>query len=101
MKIRTTIAGQPPPLSVGTGAFVLPATASASTTTHTLKFNAETKSSAAFSSSAEAVQDTDVNGAGKVVGYVDGKVTVEPALSRVLPERSRSRLLTRRALVMP
>jgi hypothetical protein len=69
MKIRTTMAAVAAAAIVGTGAFVLPAAASASTTTHTLKFTAETKSSAAFSNSAEAEQDTDVNGAGKVVGY--------------------------------
>jgi hypothetical protein len=69
MKIRTTMAGAVAAVIVGTGAFVLPAAASANTTTHTLKFTAETKSSAAFSSSTEAEQDTDVNGAGKVVGY--------------------------------
>jgi hypothetical protein len=69
MKIRTTIAGAAAAAIVGTGALVLPAAASASTTTHTLKFTAETDGSAAFSSSTEAEQDTDVNGAGKVVGY--------------------------------
>ena len=69
MKIRTTMAAAAAAAIAGTGAFVLPAAASASTTTHTLKFTAETKSSAAFSNSAEAEQDTDVNGAGKVVGY--------------------------------
>ena len=69
MKIRTTMAAAAAAAIVGTGAFVLPAAASASTATHTLKFTAETKSSAAFSNSAEAEQDTDVNGAGKVVGY--------------------------------
>jgi hypothetical protein len=69
MKIRTTTAAAAAAAIVGTGAFVLPAAASASTTTHTLKFTAETKSSAAFSNSTEAEQDTDVNGAGKVVGY--------------------------------
>ena len=69
MKIRTTMAWATAAVIVGTGAFVLPAAASASTSTHTLKFTAETKSSAAFSNSADAEQDTDVNGAGKVVGY--------------------------------
>jgi hypothetical protein len=69
MKIRTTMAGAAAAAIVGTGAFVLPGIASASTTTHTLKFTAETKGSAALSNSAEAEQDTDVNGAGKVVGY--------------------------------
>jgi len=69
MKIRTTMAGAAVAAIVGTGAFVLPAAASASTTIHTLRFTAETKSSASFSGSAEAEQDTDVNGAGKVMGY--------------------------------
>ena len=69
MKIRTTMAAVAAATIVGTGAFVLPAIASASTTTHTLKFTAETKSSTAFSNSTEAEQDTDVNSAGKVVGY--------------------------------
>src|ERR1700677_456705 len=69
MKIRTTTAAAAAAAIVGTGAFVLPAAASASTTTHTLKFTAETKSSTAFSNSTEAEQDTDVNTAGKVVGY--------------------------------
>ena len=69
MKIRTTMAAAAAAAIVGTGAFVLPAAASASTTPHSLNFTAETKSSAAFSNSTEAEQDTDVNGAGKVVGY--------------------------------
>ncbi len=69
MKIRTSVAAAAAAAIVGTGAFVLPAAASASTTTHTLKFTAETENSVAFSNSAEAEQDTDVNGAGKVVGY--------------------------------
>jgi hypothetical protein len=54
---------------VGTGAFILPAAASARPATHTLGFTAETKGSAGLSSSTEAEQDTDVNSKGKVVGY--------------------------------
>jgi hypothetical protein len=69
MKIRTTMAAAAAVAIAGTGALVLPAAASASTSAHTLKFTAETKGSAAFSSSTEAEQDTDVNGAGEVVGY--------------------------------
>jgi hypothetical protein len=69
MKIRTTMAAAAAVAIAGTGALVLPAAASASTSTHTLKFTAETNSSATFSNSTEAEQDTDVNGAGKVVGY--------------------------------
>ena len=70
MKIRTSIALAGAVAIVGTGAFILPAAAaSARTTTQTLQFTAETKGSTAFSSSTEAEQDTDVNSAGKVVGY--------------------------------
>jgi hypothetical protein len=69
MKIRTTMAAAAAAAIAGTGAFVFPAAASTSTTTHTLKFTAEAKSTATFSDSADAEQDTDVNGAGKVVGY--------------------------------
>jgi hypothetical protein len=69
MKIRTSIALAGAVAIVGTGAFILPAAASARTTTHTLGFTAETKGSVGFSSSMEAEQDTDVNSKGKVVGY--------------------------------
>jgi hypothetical protein len=69
MKIRTSIALAGAVAIVGTGAFILPAAASARTTTHTLGFTAETKGSVGFSSSTEAEQDTDVNSKGKVVGY--------------------------------
>jgi hypothetical protein len=69
MKIRMAIAAAAAAALAGAGALILPAAASASTTTHTLKFTAQTRGSAAFSNSAEAEQDTDVNSAGKVVGY--------------------------------
>ena len=69
MKIRTTIAWAAAAAIAVSGAFMVPAAASTRTTTHTLKFTAETKNSAALSKSAEAEQDTDVNSAGKVVGY--------------------------------
>ena len=70
MNIRTSIIAAGAAAIVGTGAFIVPAAAaSARPITHTLQFTAETKGSVAFSSSTEAVQDTDVNSAGKVVGY--------------------------------
>ena len=69
MNIRTPIVAAGTAAIVGTGAFFLPAAASARTITHTLQFTAETKGSASFSSSTEAEQDTDVSNAGKVVGY--------------------------------
>lgn len=67
MKIRSFIAAAA--TAAGTVAFMLPAAARASTTTHTLQFTAETSGSAAFSSSTEAEQDTDVNSTGSLVGY--------------------------------
>ena len=69
MKIRTSVIAVAAAAIVGTGAFVLPAAASAHTPTQTLQFTAETEGTTAFSSSTEAEQDTDVNSAGKVVGY--------------------------------
>jgi hypothetical protein len=70
VKIRTSVIAVAAAAIVGTGAFVLPAAAaSARTSAHTLQFTAETAGSSAFSSSTEAEQDTDINSAGKVVGY--------------------------------
>jgi hypothetical protein len=69
MKIRTSIALAGAVAIVGTGALILPAAASACTTSRTLGFTAETKGSVGFSRSTEAEQDTDVNSKGKVVGY--------------------------------
>jgi len=69
MKIRTSIAAAAAAALVGAGAFMLPAAASARATTHTLTFVSVTKASVNFSSSTGAQQNTDVNGAGKVVGY--------------------------------
>jgi hypothetical protein len=76
MKIRTSIAAAGVAAIIGTGAFILPAAASASTATHTLGFTAETEGSIGFSSSTEAEQDTDVNSMGIVVGYDMLYVTV-------------------------
>ena len=48
---------------------MLPAVASTRAATHTLQFISVAKASVNFSSSTGAQQDTDVNNAGKVVGY--------------------------------
>jgi hypothetical protein len=69
VKIRTSVIAVAAAAILGTGALALPAAASARTTTQTLQFTAETEGSTAFSGSTEAEQDTDVNSAGKVVGY--------------------------------
>lgn len=69
MKIRTYFAATAAAALVGTGAFVLPAAASTHATTHTLQLISVTKANVNFSNSTGAEQDTDVNSAGKVVGY--------------------------------
>lgn len=69
MKIRTSIAGTVAAALIGAGAFAFPALASASTATHTLKFISLQKATVTFSPVMAGQQDTDVNNAGKVVGY--------------------------------
>jgi hypothetical protein len=84
VKTRTSVIAVAAAAILGTGAFVLPAAASARTTTQTLQFTAETEGSTAFSGSTEAEQDTDVNSAGKVVGYDLLYVTLVSSAAAVL-----------------
>ena len=70
MKIRTSIAAAGAAIVLGTtGALVLPAVASAHSTTHTLKFISVTKQSIMFTTATGGQQNTDVNAAGKTVGF--------------------------------
>ena len=70
MKVRTSIAAIATAAAlVGAGAFMLPAAASARSATHTLRFISVTKAATNFTASTGAQQDTDVNSAGKVIGY--------------------------------
>jgi hypothetical protein len=70
MKIRTSILTAGAAVLVGTaGALVLPAVASAHTDSTTLKFVSVQKASVTFSKSSFAQQDTDVNAAGKTIGF--------------------------------
>jgi hypothetical protein len=70
MKIRTSIAAAGAAVVLGTtGALVLPAVASAHSTTHTLKFISVTKQSIMFTKATGGQQDTDVNAVGKTVGF--------------------------------
>jgi hypothetical protein len=69
VKLRTSIAAVGAAALVGSGAFVLPAFASPHTATHTLKFISVSKSMVSFTKTSVGVQDTDVNKAGKVIGY--------------------------------
>jgi hypothetical protein len=69
MMVRTSIAVVSAAALLGTGAFLLPAAASAHSTTHTLKFISVTKKSADFSKTTGGQQDTDLNKAGKIIGF--------------------------------
>jgi hypothetical protein len=71
MKVRTSIAAAGAAVVLaGTGALLLPAVASAHSTTHTLKFTAVTVTPQTFFTKTSAGQaEKDVNSAGKVIGY--------------------------------
>ena len=69
MKVRACIAAAGAAALVGTGAFMLPGLASASSTTHTLKFISVTKNSVNFTKKSGGQQDTDVNVKGKTIGF--------------------------------
>lgn len=79
MKIRTSIAAAGAAVVLaGTGAVLLPAVASAHSTTHTLKFTAVQLKSAAFSPTAQGSAEKDVNSAGKVIGFDVINIQVDP-----------------------
>jgi hypothetical protein len=60
-------------LTLGAGAaFAVPALASQHATTHTLAFTTVTKASIGFTGTSAGVQQTDVNKAGKTVGFDEG-----------------------------
>jgi hypothetical protein len=70
MKIRTTITAAAAAVVLGTtGALVLPAVASAHSTTHTLKFVSVLKQIHIYTKTTVAEQDTDINRAGKTIGF--------------------------------
>lgn len=69
MKVRTSIAAVgTAALLGGTGAFLVPAAASAQSLTHTLKFTAVQQKSANFSRTA-AFESLDIDKAGKIIGF--------------------------------
>ena len=69
MKLRTSLAMAGVAALLGTGALALPAVASASSATHTLKFTAVTNKSIMFNKTSGGSQETDVNAAGKTIGF--------------------------------
>ena len=70
MKLRTSIIAAGAAVVLGTtGALVLPAVASAHSASTTLKFISVTQKSVSFGKTAFGQQDTDVNAAGKTIGF--------------------------------
>jgi hypothetical protein len=70
MKIRASLAAAGAAVVLGTtGALTLPAVASAHSASTTLKFTSVTKNSTMFGKTSGGQQDTDVNAAGKTVGF--------------------------------
>jgi hypothetical protein len=70
MKLRTPIIAAGAAVVLGTtGALLVPAVASANSATHTLKFTAVQKAQVSFTSATQGSQETDVNAAGKTVGF--------------------------------
>ena len=70
MKLRTSLAAAGAVVVLGTtGAFALPAVASAHSTTHTLKFTDVEKATVGFTRATGGIRNTDVNTAGKTVGF--------------------------------
>jgi hypothetical protein len=70
MKFRTSVIAAGAAVVLGTtGALVLPAVASAHSSTHTLRFTAVQKNAVSFGKAAQAIQDTDVNATNNTVGF--------------------------------
>jgi len=69
MKLRASLTAAGVAALLGTGALVLPAVASASSATHTLKFTAVTNKSIMLTKATGASEETDVNAAGKAIGF--------------------------------
>ena len=79
MKIRTSIAAAgAAAVLAGAGAVMLPAVASAHSTTHTLKFTAVQLGSTQFSQTSGGSAEKDVNGAGKPIGFDAINITANP-----------------------
>ncbi len=70
MNLRRSLATAGAAVVIGTtGALVVPAVASAHTSTHTLKFIAVQEAAVVFNKSIAGIQEKDVNTAGKTAGF--------------------------------
>jgi hypothetical protein len=87
MKARTGIAAASAVLLVSAGgglALALPAAASGAAASHTLKFTAEQVNDLTFSRTTEGIQDKDVNGRGRLIGFDQLNVTFNPRTGKGL-----------------
>lgn len=78
MKVRASIVAAGAAAVVSTGAFALPALASTAATSHTLKFISDLSRSTDFTKSELGQQDTDVNKAGKIIGFDMLYIVINP-----------------------
>jgi hypothetical protein len=79
MKIRTSIAAAGAAVVLGgAGALALPAVASASAATHTLKVTAVVTAQTVFSKGIAGQAENDLNSAGKIVGFDVAYIVVNP-----------------------
>ena len=69
MRLRPIIGAGVAAAAIAGGAFAVPALASPHATSHTMTFTSVTKASVGFSETSVGVQQTDVNKAGKVIGF--------------------------------
>jgi hypothetical protein len=83
VKIRMPLAAAGATALLGAGALVLPAAASARSDTHTLKFISLTSKAIMFTQTTGAEQNTNVNTAGKIVGFNTLYFTVNPSTGKI------------------
>jgi hypothetical protein len=82
MKLRTSLAAAGAAVALATtGALVLTGVASAHDSSHTLRFISVQKATVVFTKTTQGQQDTDVNAAGKTVGFNELYVAGDPATS--------------------
>jgi hypothetical protein len=78
MKLRASIVAVGAAALVTTSAFALPALASPAAKSHTLKFISDLSRSTDFTKSALGRQDTDLNEAGKIIGFDMLYIVINP-----------------------
>jgi hypothetical protein len=83
MNVRTRIVTVGAAAVLAAGALLLPAAASARSSTHTLTFISLTSRAIMFTQTTGAEQNTNVNAAGKIVGFNTLNFTVNPSTGKI------------------